>query len=119
MVAGPEMPPLVAVLVTEPAATAVTSPLPLTVATAALLLDQVTTAPVSAVPFASLGVAVNCTVCPTDTLADAGLTVTDATDEATGGGSSAAVVPLATFETLPNTAVPMFSVPRNGISWNW
>src|SRR5439155_153955 len=64
--AVPFLPSLVAVIVADPAATPLTRPLPLTVATEALLL-------------ASLGVAVNCTVCPTVTLADAGLTATDAT----------------------------------------
>ena len=66
-------------IVADPATTPVTRPLPFTVATAMLLLAQVTTRPASGVPLASLGVAVSCTVCPTGTLADAGLTVTEAT----------------------------------------
>src|SRR3989442_7200551 len=70
---------LVAVIVADPAATPATSPLPFTVATAELLLAQVTIRPASGVPLASLGVAVSCSVCPTGTLAAAGLTVTDAT----------------------------------------
>ena len=77
--AGPLCPSLVAVIVADPATTPVTRPLPFTVATAMLLLAQVTTRPASGVPLASLGVAVSCTVCPTGTLADAGLTVTEAT----------------------------------------
>src|SRR5205809_312061 len=78
-VAGPLCPSQVAVIVAAPAATAVTSPLALTVATAVLPLDQVTVRPGSELPFASCGVAVSCTVCPTCTDAVAGFTVTDAT----------------------------------------
>src|SRR5690242_476778 len=75
----PLCPSLVAVIVAEPAATPVTSPLELTVAAAVLPLLQVTTRPGRVLPFASLGVAVSCTVWPTPTLAEGGLTVTDAT----------------------------------------
>jgi len=60
--AVPFFPSLVAVMVAEPAATPLTSPVPLTVATAVLLLPHVTTRPDSAFPLASRGVAVNCTV---------------------------------------------------------
>jgi len=63
--AEPLLPSLVAVIVAEPPAFPVTSPLELTDATALLLEDQVTTRPVSGVPLASLGVALSCTVCPT------------------------------------------------------
>src|SRR5205807_155899 len=55
----PLCPSLVAVIVAEPAATPVTNPLAETVATAALLVTQVTARPLRAVPFASFGVAVN------------------------------------------------------------
>src|SRR5207247_1159253 len=75
----PLCPSLVAVIVADPAATPVTSPVPLTVATAVLPLAHVTTRPVSVAPLASLGVAVSCPVCPTGMLAVAGATVTDAT----------------------------------------
>src|SRR5437016_8359967 len=75
----PLCPSLVAVIVAEPAATPVTNPLAETVAAAALLVAQVTTRPLRAVPFASFGVAVNWVVAPTVTPAAAGLTVTDAT----------------------------------------
>ena len=75
----PLLPSDVAVMVAEPAATPVTSPLPFTVATAVLLLDQVTTRPDNGLPFASFGVAVSCTVSPTVTLAGEGVTVTLAT----------------------------------------
>ena len=74
----PLWPSLVAVIVPEPAATPVTSPLPLTVAKASLPLDQLTVRPESGLPFASSGVAVSCSVWPTGTVADAGLTTTDA-----------------------------------------
>jgi hypothetical protein len=47
----PVFPELVAVIVAEPAATPVTTPLTLTVAAAALLLDQVTVCPVITLPF--------------------------------------------------------------------
>ncbi len=58
----PLCPSLVAVIVAEPAPTAVTRPLPLTVATDVLLLDHAIARPVSGLPFASLAVAVSCTV---------------------------------------------------------
>src|SRR2546425_3377395 len=86
----PLCPSLVAVIVAEPAATPVTSPLPFTVAAAVLLLDHVTTRPVSGVPLASLGVAVSGTVEPCCTLAGDGVTVT----EATGTGTVITDVPL-------------------------
>src|SRR6266516_4028233 len=79
IVALPLCPSLVAVIVAEPAAPPVTSPLALTVATAVLLLAHVTVRPANRLPFASFGVAVSCTVWPTCTDAEAGLTVTDAT----------------------------------------
>src|SRR5439155_23915028 len=75
----PVLPSLVAVIVAGPAATPVTSPLPFTVANAVASLDQVTARPWRAVPFASLGVAVSWPVLPASTLADAGVTVTEAT----------------------------------------
>src|SRR2546426_1988138 len=78
-VALPVFPSLVAVIVGEPAVTPVTSPLPSTVATPVVPLTQLIVRPLSGVPFASFGVAVSCTVWFTETLADAGLTLTDAT----------------------------------------
>src|SRR2546428_1006329 len=74
----PVFPSLVAVIVAEPAVTPVTSPLPSTVATPVVPLTQLIVRPLSGVPFASFGVAVSCTVWVTGTLADAGLTLTDA-----------------------------------------
>src|SRR5438046_3094623 len=88
----PLCPSLVAVIVTgPPAATPLTSPLPFTLAIALLLDCQVTTRPVNGLPFASLGVAVSCTVLPTATPAVAGVTVTDATGT---GVTVMAAVPL-------------------------
>jgi len=87
IVALPLLPSLVAVIVAVPTAEPVTTPLPLTVATAPLLLDQVTVLPVSTAPVESRVVAVSCTVCVSSTLADAGLTLT----EATGGRVTATV----------------------------
>jgi len=79
MAAVPLLPSLVAVIVAVPAATPVTRPLVLTVATAVLLLAQVIVRPDRELPFASFGVAVSCTVWPTGTLAVVGLTATEAT----------------------------------------
>jgi len=55
----PLFPSLAAVIVADPAAPVVTNPPAFTLATAVLLLDQVTTRPVSALPLASFGVAVS------------------------------------------------------------
>lgn len=67
------MAPEAAVTLALPAATAVTRPLPLTVATLGLLLTQVSAVPVMALPLASLTAAVNCWVAPMARLAEAGL----------------------------------------------
>src|SRR4029077_2295124 len=75
----PVLPSLVAVIVAEPAALAVTSPFELTLAAVLLLEDHVMTRPVRMLPVASLSVAVSCTVCAACTLAEAGVTVTVAT----------------------------------------
>src|SRR5690349_7570128 len=74
----PLVPSLVAVIVVAPAATPVTRPFPFTAATALLPLDQLIVRPDRGFPFASSGVAVSCSVWPTGTAADAGLTTTDA-----------------------------------------
>src|SRR5438046_1642229 len=79
MAAVPLCASLVAVMVAGPTVAPLTSPLPLTVATAVLLDAQVTVRPVSVLPFASLRVAVSWNVRPVGTVADAGVTVTDAT----------------------------------------
>src|SRR5207244_6616492 len=75
----PFWPSLVAVVSPDPSALALTIPEPLTVASVVLFEAHVTTRPVSGLPFASLGVAVSCVVWPTGRVADAGLTVTEAT----------------------------------------
>src|SRR5207302_15543 len=75
----PLLPSLVAVIVAVPAALAVARPLLLTLATPVLLLTHVTTRPDRVLPLASLSVAVNCTVWPTDPVADTGVTMTEAT----------------------------------------
>src|SRR5205823_3218094 len=80
---APLCPSLVAVIVAVPATLPVTSPLELTVATEVLLLDQLTVRPDSGLPLASLGVAVSCTVEPTDTVAEGGATATEATGTCT------------------------------------
>src|SRR5437867_718599 len=77
--AVPLCPSLVAVIVAVPPATPVTRPLADTVASAAFELVQLITRPLSTFPAASLGIAVSCTAPPTNTVAVAGLTVTDAT----------------------------------------
>ena len=91
----PLFPSLVAVIVVEPAAIAVTNPLPFTVATAVLLDAHVIVRPASTLPPASLSVAASCVVCPTAILTVAGLTVTDAT------GATSLVVALTTFDNPP------------------
>src|SRR5438876_733281 len=77
--AVPLFPSLVAVIVAAPAATPVTNPLVLTVATVVLLLTHVTVRPVRGVPFESFGVAVSGNVAPTKMPATAGVIVTVAT----------------------------------------
>src|SRR5436305_15101483 len=74
----PLLPSDVAVMVAEPAVTPLTSPLPLTVATAVLLLAQVITRPDNGLPLASFGVAAIGSVSPSDTLAVDVLTATEA-----------------------------------------
>jgi hypothetical protein len=89
-------------MVTDPTARGVTRPLPSTEARAGVLLDHVTTRPVSGLPVESFGVAVNCNVAPTRTPATAGLTVTLATG--TGGGGGGGVQGETT--TLQTVALP-------------
>ena len=81
--ASPEAPPAVAVTVAVPLPTAATSPVPLTVATAASPVAQVTVTPVIAEPVWSRTVAASWTLSPTErSVADPGETVTVV---ATGG----------------------------------
>ncbi len=101
-------------IVATPASTPAASPLALTDASNGALLAHATMRPVRMLPLASLRVAVNCCVEPSATLALAGETVTVAT-----GAELSTVVPLATFESPPNTVPGPFSGPRNATSWNW
>jgi hypothetical protein len=95
----PVRPPQAALIVAVPAAAPVTRPLELTAATEVLLLDQVKGEQLTAAPLASRALAVSCCVPPTAMLAEAGVTVTDATVEDVAG-----VVAAATFDTAPYTA---------------
>src|SRR5205807_8219904 len=79
MAAVPFFPSLVAVIVADPAAPPVTSPVALTEARLGALLAQVTTRPLSGLPRESFGVAVSCTVAATNMPATSGVTVTVAT----------------------------------------
>src|SRR2546421_4452270 len=75
----PLCPSLVAVIVADPAATPVTSPLPLTVAAALLLLCQVTVRPARALPFPYLRATGSWTVLPPATDLDARVTIPHST----------------------------------------
>jgi hypothetical protein len=71
--------PLLAVMVAGPAVSPLTRPEAETVATLALLEDQVTVRPVRTLLLASRVVADSCTFAPACTVGDAGETETDAT----------------------------------------
>jgi hypothetical protein len=105
IVAVPDFPSLVAVIVADPVATAVTSPFASTVAAAVLLEDHVIVRPVRALLLESVVVAVNCCVVPVTMLAAEGFTVT----VATAGGAAATRVPpsqSSTVTVLPYTPTP-------------
>src|SRR6266849_1749698 len=101
--ADPLCPSLVAVIVALPTPCAVTNPVLFTVATAVLFVVQVIRRPVSGLPLASRGVAVNCPVCPTVRLRVAGVTLTDAT------GTSVTV--MVAVPLLPSLVAVMVAVP--------
>jgi len=103
IVAKPVCPPLLAEMTAEPWAFAVTSPLPDTDATPSLLLDHVTVRPVSALPFASFGVADSCFVSPTFRFAELGSTSTDAT------GTACTVI--VAWPLLPSLVAVIVAVP--------
>src|SRR5437763_880290 len=86
----------VAVIVADPGATPVTLPFTSATATDVLLLDHVTVRPDSGLPLASCGVAVSCADCPAEIVADAGVTLTDAT-----GTVQPVTVTLALSDRLP------------------
>src|SRR6266568_3586265 len=99
----PLLPSLAAVMLAVPAASAVTSPLPFTVATPGASLDQVIVRPESGFPLASSSVAVSCCVAPAYIDAVAGLTLT----EATGTGFTV----MAALALLPSLVAVTFAVP--------
>src|SRR6266542_3801569 len=115
-VALPLWPSLVAVIAAEPTVAAVTSPLGLTVATVVLPLAQVTVLPGSGLPLASFGVAVSCTVAPTATDADAGVTSTTATGMLVTVIADVALWPplVAVIVAKPGTAPPTRPLPFTG-----
>jgi hypothetical protein len=80
--ADPDFPPVLAVIVTLPVDTPVTTPVLDTVARPALLVVHVMTRPASGLPLASSGVALRVTFCPTTTVAVLGDTTTLATGTA-------------------------------------
>src|SRR5256885_2786371 len=96
----PLFPSLVAAIVAKPAVRPVTRPFVPTAATAVLLLDQVTTRPVSVLPVESFVTAASCWVLPTLMLADAGLSVTEAT-----GTLDTVIVALALLPSLAAVTV--------------
>jgi hypothetical protein len=102
IVAVADLVSLVAVIVALPAATPVTRPVALTLATAAMLDDQVGVRPVRVFPAASSVVAVSCWAPPTVIVAVDGLTVTLDTSTVT--------VTCAEADAAPDVAV-MVAVP--------
>jgi hypothetical protein len=98
----------VAMIVALPGATAVTSPVADTVATAAALVVQATVRAVRVFPAVSLGVAVYCWVPPTARLAVLGVTVTAATGTAV---TVTAAEPRSVKEPLPVDAVMVTGPP--------
>src|SRR5439155_25222860 len=83
--AVPLFPPLLAVMVTEPTVTPVTSPLAETVATAGSLLLQLKVCPARVLPAASVAIPTSCAVSPTARLAVLGVTATVATGAGAAG----------------------------------
>jgi len=107
-VALPVLPSLMAMICTEPAATAVTTPEEDTVATAEFRELQETLRPVRMLPLESRVVAVACVVCPTVIDVEARETVTSATGTGTTATEEAPVIPslVAVIVALPSaTAV--------------
>ncbi len=90
----------------SPAATAVTMPAPLTVATLALLDVQVIVRPPSGLPLASRGVASSCWVAPTLNPNDVGESVTLAA-VITGAGDTETT----TVAVWPSTLTTILAVP--------
>src|SRR6266699_3727705 len=107
----PLFPSLVAVIVVEPAALAVTSPVALTVAVVVLLLAQVIVPPVRALPAESLVVALSCVVAPTKSPAVAGLTVTEATGTIATVTDAVALLPSLVAVMVADPAVTPLASP--------
>ena len=107
--AEPVWPSLNAVMLAEPALTAVTTPLELTDATPPLELDHAIVRPVRTLPFASRVTADNCIVPPTVRLGDAGDTETVATGTGAGGGGALTVSAAEPF--CPSLVAMMFAEP--------
>ena len=105
-------PSLVTVIWVVPAPTAVTRPSELTEAIPGFALDDVTTRPVSTLPFASRAVTSSWTVAPMMRLDDAGETETDATGTGGGGGGGAgAVTMIVAIALLPSLVTVIWVVP--------
>ena len=104
--AVPVLPSLVAVIVAVPWATAVTTPVTLTVATAVLLDVHVMVRPESTLPFASVVVAVSVVVCVGTNVAVDGVTVT----VLTGAGAGALTV-MADVPVLPSLVAVIVAEP--------
>lgn len=102
--ASPVCPSAAAAIVADPAATAVTTPLAETVASAGSVEDHVTLRPTRTLPAASRSVAVACVVCPTVIEAVASATVMVATG-AGGGGETATAAEPETPSTVAVTVV--------------
>ena len=112
-VAVPDADPAVAVIVAVPLPAAVTSPWASTVATAALLLDQVTAAPAITCPFWSRTSAESCTVAPRAvSWVVAGVTATVVGRGGSGGGGSVAPSPHAETQATPASAADSRMVMR-------
>src|SRR5207249_4805279 len=104
MAGVPLLPSLVAVMVAQLAATPAMRPAEVTVAIRVFELGQVIVRPAKVFPALSLATAVGCRAPPIWTLADAGLTVTDATGSQ--GGYDAPAASGATAQLLIVTATP-------------
>jgi hypothetical protein len=109
-VADPVTPSLVARIAAVPAATAVTKPVPDTVATPVLLLAKVIVRPVSVFPLASFKVTTACVVWPIVRLTLLKITLT----EATGGGGAAVTVSVAEPDTP--SLVPLITLVPTAIA---
>ena len=118
--AVPLCPSLVAVIVADPTATPVTRPLAETVAIVVLLVVQVTVRPVSTFPFASLTTAPSCCAEPTEMVAAAGLTATEATERSLTARIAVPVMPLAAaVTTYPPGTEPAPYKPEDEIVPPW